>query len=138
MDMMCNSCHSEEKVGKDKIPEIDYHPDNMLITNSGRDNKHETNYFPMYNPLTGAKSSVGNISCPSCHNIHQWDPRFFKKGEGVNTEGTSNNSFLRAQTYNLLCIDCHGLDALFRFKYYHDPIERVEKKPGPFIPVKIK
>jgi hypothetical protein len=24
----------------------------------------------------------------------------------------------------LMCIDCHGADALFRFKFYHDPKER--------------
>lgn len=138
MDMMCNSCHSKNGSGKAKIPEIDTHPDNMLITNTGRDIKGELNYFPMFDKGTGASTSVGNISCPSCHNLHQWDPRFHVKGEGVNLEGTSNTSFLRAQTYNLLCIDCHGLDALFRFKYYHDPEERVEKKRGPIIPVKLK
>ncbi len=138
MDMMCNSCHSEEKAGKDKIPQEDFHPDNMLITNTGRDNKSKTNYFPLFNKVTGEKTSVGNISCPSCHDIHQWDPRFIRKGEGVNVEGSSSSSFLRAQTYDLLCIDCHGLDALFRFKFYHDPEERVEKQKGSFIPIKIQ
>jgi hypothetical protein len=48
------------------------------------------------------------------------------KGRGVNVEGSATNSFIRAQTYSLLRIDCHGLEALFRFKYYHDPDERVE------------
>jgi hypothetical protein len=29
-----------------------------------------------------------------------------------------------------ICIDCHGLDAIFRYKYYHDPVERVEATPA--------
>lgn len=138
MDMMCNSCHSENGSAKNKIPKVDFHPEGMLITNSGgRDVKGQINYFPLFNSVTGDFTHVGNISCPSCHNVHQWDPRFNRKGKGVNIEGTSTNSFLRHQTYNLLCIDCHGLDALFRFKYYHDPEDRVEKKRGAFIPVKV-
>jgi predicted CXXCH cytochrome family protein len=133
MDMMCNDCHSEKGAGKTKIPEIDTHPDNMLITNAGRDIKGKIDYFPIFDRFSGNSTSVGNISCPSCHAVHQWDPRFQRKGKGVNIEGTSNNSFLRHQTYNLLCIDCHGLDALFRFKYYHDPEDRVEKLQGPVL-----
>jgi hypothetical protein len=134
MDMMCNSCHSESGIGKAKIPQIVTHPENMLITNAGRDIKGAPNYFPIFDKGTGIGTSVGNISCPSCHAVHQWDPRFNVKGKGINIEGTSTNSFLRHQTYDLLCVDCHGLDALFRFKYYHDPRERVEKGKGPFMP----
>jgi hypothetical protein len=27
----------------------------------------------------------------------------------------------------LMCMDCHGVDALFRFKFFHDPKERKKK-----------
>ncbi len=127
MDKMCNYCHSGNGSAKDKIPDIASHPDDQLINNIGRDIKHTPNYFPLYNDRSGEYLSVGNISCPSCHNVHQWDPKFKKIGPGSNIEGNATNSFLRMQTYSLLCIDCHGLDALFRFKYYHDVEERVEK-----------
>ncbi|GBE04008.1 cytochrome c nitrite reductase pentaheme subunit [bacterium BMS3Abin09] len=137
MNMMCNYCHSKDGIAKNKIPKIYTHPDGMLITNEGKDIKGKPDYFPIYNKV-GALTTVGNISCPSCHDVHQWNPRFFRIGDGVNVEGTSENSFLRAQTYNLLCTDCHGLDALFRFKFYHDPEERVEKRSGPFIPINLK
>jgi predicted CXXCH cytochrome family protein len=126
MDMMCNACHSKDGSAENKIPEIYSHPEGQLIINHGHDKKTEPNYFPIYDQWSGSFTSVGNISCPSCHNVHQWDPRFINKGTGINVEGTASNSFLRGQTYSLLCIDCHGLDALFRFKYYHDPEERVE------------
>jgi predicted CXXCH cytochrome family protein len=138
MDRMCNFCHSEDGSAKDKIPEIDSHPEGQLITNVGRNIKGQIDYFPLFDKGTGEYSSVGNISCPSCHNVHKWDPIFDTKGTGINAEGTARNSFLRAQTYNLMCIDCHGLDALFRFKYYHDPEERVETLKGSLVPIKFK
>ncbi|MBI5408079.1 MAG: hypothetical protein HZA14_01785 [Nitrospirae bacterium] len=135
LDMMCNTCHSEHSVAKDKIPVIASHPEGMLITNAGgRDIKGKPNYFPLYDKGTGEFVTVSNISCPSCHNVHQWDPKFHVIGAGVNVEGTATNSFLRMQTYSLLCMDCHGLDALFRFKFYHNPEERVEKGKGPIMP----
>ena len=127
VDKMCNSCHSKNGSGKSKIPEIDSHPKGMLITNVGRDVKDSLNYFPLFNRISGAYMSVGDISCSSCHNVHQWDPKIRSKGQGINIEGSATNSFLRPHTYNLVCIDCHGLDALFRFKFYHDPEDRVEK-----------
>jgi predicted CXXCH cytochrome family protein len=134
MDRMCNYCHDKDGSAKDKIPAIDSHPDNQLINNIGRDIIHTPNYFPLFNDHSGEYMSVGNISCPSCHNVHQWDPKFKKIGPGKNIEGNATNSFLRMQTYSLLCIDCHGLDALFRFKYYHDVEERVEKVRNIIVP----
>jgi predicted CXXCH cytochrome family protein len=134
MDMMCNACHSRDGSAKDKIPPVASHPGGMLITNAGRDMKDKPDFFPLFDKGTGESVSVGNISCASCHDVHQWNPLFQTKGEGVNIEGTATNSFLRQQTFTLLCIDCHGLDALFRFKYYHDPEERVERVRNPFAP----
>jgi predicted CXXCH cytochrome family protein len=135
MDMMCNSCHSRNGPADSKIPRIASHPEDQLINNVGRNIKGERNYFPLYDKGSGELVSVGNISCPSCHDAHQWDPRFKTKGKGVNTEGSVTNSFLRQQTYSLLCIDCHGLDALFRFKYYHNPIERMDQSRNPLLSV---
>ncbi len=137
MDKMCNFCHSINGPAKDKIPAIGSHPDNQLINNIGRDIKHSANYFPLFNDSSGEYISVGNISCPSCHNVHQWNPKFKKVGPGKNIEGNTTNSFLRNISYYNICIDCHGLDALFRYKYYHDIENRVEKintiiVPDPF------
>ena len=130
MEEMCYSCHSESGSAKNKIPQISSHPEGKLINNIGRNIKGALNYFPIYDKTTGELVTVGNVSCPSCHNVHQWNPRFNTKGRGVNVEGNATNSFLRAQTYSLLCIDCHGLEALFRFKYYHELSERREKGLG--------
>lgn len=128
LDKMCKSCHRKKDIARNKVPKADSHPDGMLITNVGRDKPQEANYFPLYHKRTGRKLQVGDISCASCHNVHQWDPLINRHGEGKNIEGKTTNSFLRRQTYSIMCIDCHGLDALFRFKYYHN-----SKQRGPVI-----
>jgi predicted CXXCH cytochrome family protein len=127
MDRMCNSCHSETGSGNSKVPKVSTHPEKQLIANPGRNVKGKANYFPLFDAKTGAFITVGDISCASCHDVHHWDPKRKSKGSGNNPEGKATNSFLRMQTYNMICKDCHGLDALYRFKYYHDSKKR---KPG--------
>ncbi|WP_456473377.1 cytochrome c3 family protein [Desulfolithobacter sp.] len=124
MDRMCKSCHRRGDLAESKVPRVDSHPEGMLITNVGRNIEGKPNYFPLYDNRTGKKVTVGDIACASCHEVHQWDPRYDRIGAGVNVEGRATNSFLRKQTYSIMCIDCHGLDALFRFKYYHNSKQR--------------
>ncbi len=126
INALCNSCHSKNGIAKDKIPLIATHPEERLVNNVLRSDRDAIDFSPLFDKKTGEEVSVGNISCPSCHNAHQWSP--LVKGKGINKklEGNSTNSFLRNVSYNNICIDCHGLDALFRYKYFHDPKERVE------------
>ncbi len=124
MDKMCKSCHKKNAIGSVKVPTVDSHPAGFLITNVGRNTKGEANYFPLFHSKTGKMITVGDISCASCHDVHRWDPKIAGPGAGKNIEGRTTNSFLRMQTYSLMCIDCHGLDALFRFKYYHNSKQR--------------
>jgi len=130
MDRMCNSCHGETGSGRSKVPKISTHPEKQLIVNQGRNIKGKENYFPLFDNATGASITVGDIACASCHNVHQWDPRKASPGTGNKPEGTAANSFLRLQAYNMICSDCHGFDALFRFKYYHDSKKR-KSVPAP-------
>ena len=126
IDALCTSCHSKGNIAERKIPLIATHPEEKLINNIMRSTRGAIDYTPIYDKKTGEEVNVGNISCPSCHNAHQWSPLAKQKGVGQNLEGNATNSFLRNVSYNNICIDCHGLDALFRYKYYHDPAERVE------------
>jgi predicted CXXCH cytochrome family protein len=123
MERMCNSCHSESGWAKDKVPPIASHPKSNIV-NLGKHIKGRGNYFPLFHRTSGEPVTVGDISCPTCHNVHQWNPGEHAKGKGVNLEGNATNSFLRARSSMVMCSDCHGIDALFRFKYYHDPKER--------------
>lgn len=123
MNVLCNNCHSKGNSAEKKIVPIATHPGEQLITNILRNNRAAIDYFPIYDKK-GVEIAVGNISCPSCHNVHQWSPIGKQKGSGKNLEGNTTNSFLRNLSYDNICIDCHGLDALFRYKYYHEPRER--------------
>ena len=130
MDSLCTSCHSKGQIAENKIPLIVTHPRDRLINNILRSDRASIDYTPLYDK-EGKEINVGDISCPSCHNAHQWSPLVRQKGSGKNLEGHVTNSFLRNVSYNNICIDCHGLDALFRYKYFHDPQERapIEKRP---------
>jgi len=124
MEKMCNSCHSESGWAKNKIPLIASHPNNPIV-NLGRNVKGKTNYFPLFDRTSGEPVTVGEISCPTCHNVHQWNPDLHAKGEGVAlAEGNATNSFLRAHSPTVMCRDCHGIDSLYKFKFFHDPKER--------------
>ncbi|UCF93512.1 MAG: hypothetical protein JSW39_04940 [Desulfobacterales bacterium] len=127
MDTMCSACHSENGWAKNKIPQIATHPQSKIV-NLGRNIKGRRDYFPLFQATTGRPVMVGEISCPSCHNVHQWNPGLPAKGQGVNVEGNATDSFLRAQSSILKCKDCHSLDALFKFKFFHDASKRKIQK----------
>jgi hypothetical protein len=126
MAMMCNSCHSANGPAKNKIPEISTHPKEKIIVLK-RDIKGNPYHFPLFDDISGEPVNEGNISCPSCHNVHQWSPVSHEKGRGVNVEGNATNSFLRGRVSSLPCKDCHGPDTLFRFKFFHKASGRKKK-----------
>jgi len=123
-ERMCTSCHSKNGAAKNKIPLIASHPQGKLITNVGRNTKGRADYFPLFDPGTGQPVTVDNISCPSCHNAHRWRAVNPSEGSGEPAEGTADSSFLRVQSRNLPCMDCHGPDGLFKYLYFHDPAKR--------------
>jgi len=123
MERMCNSCHSERGIAKNKVPLVGYHPQDKLVNLSGQI-KSEEYFLPLFDPVSAEPVIAGNISCASCHNVHQWDWRRATKGEGRNLEGKAINSFLRTSSPDLMCKDCHGFQALFKFKFFHDPARR--------------
>jgi hypothetical protein len=82
------------------------------------DNKDVT-HLPVFAD-NGKRDKLGFITCPTCHNVHQWRSAKAEPGPGVNEEGDVFSSFLRARsTQDVLCADCHGTDAIFRYKYFH-------------------
>ena len=133
---LCTSCHSKGTIAGNKVPLIATHPKERLINNILRSDRGSIDYAPIFDN-NGKEVHVGDISCPTCHNAHQWSPLVRQKGTGKNLEGKATDSFLRNVSYDNICIDCHGLDALFRYKYFHNPKERVETK-GALVPVTFK
>ena len=123
MDGLCTSCHSKGNIAKNKVPLIATHPANKLINNIMWVNKDNKNYTLIFDK-NGNEVNVGNLACPSCHNAHQWSPT--EKGKKGEAEGNSFGKFLRTESYNMVCKDCHGLDAIIKYEYFHNPDIRTE------------
>jgi predicted CXXCH cytochrome family protein len=123
MNALCRSCHSKGQLAEAKIPGITVHPEGKLVNNILLLAREEPIWAPIYNK-TGRETNIGYISCPTCHNGHQWSPFIKQKGLNKNLEGDAKTSFLRNLSSNILCRDCHGLDALYKYKYFHNPLIR--------------
>ena len=127
-EQQCRSCHREAGVASAKIPPALRHPHKVMAWSSATrqlGNAYSLPDIPVF-AKDGTKADAGFISCPSCHNPHQWDPRRAIAGPGKNVEGDALNSFLRnTSSEHILCGDCHGQDALFRYKYFHAKTSRM-------------
>ena len=123
MNALCTSCHSKRKSAAKKIPPIATHPEKKLINNIMQINKDNKNYTLIFDE-NGKEVNVGNISCPSCHNTHQWSPE--NRIAKDDPEKKLTGKFLRTLSYKMVCKDCHGLDALLKYEYFHDPDKRAK------------
>lgn len=126
MESLCLSCHAADKVAAGKVPVRLNHPaDVQVVSVQGWPRPGEIyGAYPVYDPEGGVVNS-GVISCPTCHNPHQWKADTAQEGPGRNVEGNALTSFLRNKSSFNLCTNCHGLDALFRYKYFHGDTSRV-------------
>lgn len=123
-ETLCRSCHAKGGIAEIKMPVKSVHPEQVqAVVLRGR--SHKGGYTPLFDK-DGNASDRGVITCPTCHNPHQWDPAQKKNGAGKNLEGSARNSFLRNRSESSLCASCHGLDALFRYKYYHGETSRAK------------
>lgn len=120
-EMLCRSCHLPGEIAQKKVPEKANHPAYVMAWDGSlRDpDKQEHTQLPVYSH-NGKKAKIGFITCPTCHNVHQWKAGKPNKGPGKNEEGDVFSSFLRLDTTeDMLCADCHGPDSIFRYKYFH-------------------
>lgn len=128
-EQQCRSCHTDFGVASNKIPPASQHPHKVLAWSNATRQLGQSNKLPD-TPVfdqEGNQAHAGFISCPSCHNPHQWDPSKAAAGPGKNVEGDVLSSFLRnADSAHIVCADCHGKDALFRYKYYHSKVSRTK------------
>lgn len=120
-EMLCRSCHDAGEIAAAKIPVKASHPSYVMAWDGNlRDaDKKAITHLPVFSD-SGSKAMTGYISCPTCHNVHQWRPDKNEAGSGKNEEGDVFSSFLRTDSSEgILCADCHALDSIFRYKYFH-------------------
>ena len=122
IDQKCRSCHQDKKIASAKNPTIAKHPDSINIWSGMLRNQftgQKIEAMPAFDD-EGKRTIFGKITCASCHDPHRWRASHNKAGTGKNIEGDAETSFLRLDdTSGFICADCHGVDGLFRYKYFH-------------------
>ncbi|MCF6209770.1 MAG: 6-bladed beta-propeller [Gammaproteobacteria bacterium] len=126
-DTLCLDCHRQKGVTASTWVERFSHPARDLILRSD----------PKRMPLIGADgklSEFGAIGCVTCHDPHRWTPQTRGDNKQMpetpvhrqgNLTGNVLNSFLRQRgAKGSFCIDCHGIEAPLKYKYYHAPLVR--------------
>ena len=113
-DKLCLACHNDKGIAKDKAIKDFSHPYQDLILRS--------EILPLVDKHEKI-SEFGKIACITCHNPHQWQPG--QQQNKTQKEGTILNSFLRHKGIeSTFCADCHGLETILKYKYYHDENSR--------------
>ena len=118
-DALCLNCHQEKGMGEKKEIKYFTHPSRDLILRS------DEKVMPLLDKDEKI-SEFGAIACITCHEPHLWQPLSVDNdpkasGNQNNLEGTIKNSYLRnLGVIDTFCIDCHSVDALPKYKYYHD------------------
>ena len=121
-DALCLNCHQKGGISEKKVVKHFSHPHKDLILRSDK------NSMPLLDEHEKVKE-FGQIVCITCHEAHLWSPdKKLKPGEKVtlstnkeNLEGTQISAFLRHKgVEKTFCLECHGFEALVKFKYFHD------------------
>lgn len=106
ISQLCTSCHAEgaekgEAIAKTTIGNFSHSVGVQYEFTWGRTK------LPLYNK-EGLYSANKDVTCATCHNVHQWDPEKKKVKGKLSQDGTKMNSFLRAKNVDSkLCQICH-------------------------------
>ncbi len=125
-DALCMNCHQdgEKALGKDK-PILHYgHPYKDILMRS------DPEKMPLLKEQDEKIEEIGVIACITCHDPHSWKPlekqdkkrpyQVLDPKKQENVEGNALSSFLRHKgVKKTFCMDCHGIEALSKFKYFH-------------------
>ncbi|HLB05546.1 MAG TPA: cytochrome c3 family protein, partial [Thermodesulfobacteriota bacterium] len=105
IERLCKGCHAEGGMAEKKLTGAISHP----LGKTPDYPETSPKILPLYNEK-GWKDQNGNVSCATCHNVHQWDPGLKGKGTGKKIEGDRFNSFLRIPYDEdaSLCSNCHN------------------------------
>ncbi len=123
-DSLCLNCHQKQGIAEDKPIDHFAHPYKTIILRSNKDT------LPLLQETDEKPDERGMIACITCHEPHHWKPKTDKEKQQnnyqhtrftENQEGTVLTSFLRQKgVKDTFCVDCHGMNALLKYKYYHD------------------
>ena len=123
IDEVCLNCHQNEGVAKDKEIEFYGHPYQDMVLRS------DEKIMPLVETQYEELAELGAVACITCHEPHSWEPLKDPEEKNYpvldhqkqeNLEGNILNSFLRHKGIaGTFCVDCHGIEALTKYKYFH-------------------
>jgi predicted CXXCH cytochrome family protein len=119
---LCTGCHRQGGCAADRVPEYREHPEIALLNRLAPEHP---DYMPTFDGQ-GRPSPTGVISCPTCHQVHATPTTPVAQGE----PSPSQHRFLRTGRQTL-CADCHGVQALWRFLFFHNANRNPERKQVP-------
>ena len=112
VNRLCRSCH-------DDAPNPGEHPPQVVAWSQdvrGTIFSNTPGEMPVYDEH-GQQARVGNIGCGTCHDVH----REVAEGRPDHLKGLH----LRMPEFvEPLCADCHGPEALFKYKFFHSEASR--------------
>jgi predicted CXXCH cytochrome family protein len=109
---LCTCCHRQGQCASTLVPEHVDHPEVALVN---RISLQQPGYMPTFDS-GGERSRTGAISCLTCHDPHMAP----LTSEARRKPSPSHrHKFLRPTEHQGFCADCHGMEALWRFLYYH-------------------
>ena len=112
VNRLCRSCHDDAPVPGEHPPQIvawSHEVRGTIFSNTPGE-------MPVFDEH-GRQARVGNIGCGTCHNVHQE----VAEGRPDHLKGLH----LRLPEFvEPLCADCHGPDALFKYKFFHSEASR--------------
>jgi len=127
---LCTCCHRQDACAATRVPKYTNHPEVALLN---RTNPEQAGYMPTFDSR-GQRLSTGAISCLTCHEPHKAP----LTNEAGGVKPSHRRMFLRSTAHQELCIDCHGIETLWRFLYYHKENRNpsVERNLNPLSPPK--
>ncbi len=114
----CTGCHRRGECGAGRIPAYTDHPEVPILNRKAHG---EPGYMPTFDSH-GELSRTGAVSCLTCHEPHA--------AASARSAPGSSQMFLRHSERLSLCADCHGIEALWRFLYYHQAQRNPHGEPG--------
>jgi len=134
-DMFCLHCHLDPRIRKGEDVKFYVHPSaqdvkQTLETEKKREAGPSRDRLgePQETTPQGYEA-IFRIRCTTCHDNHRWTP--LPTGEAVSATKTEMTSFLRgSEVAQTLCANCHGAEALYRYRFYHHDRAFKQKIPN--------
>jgi predicted CXXCH cytochrome family protein len=123
-DMFCLHCHLDPRIRHGEDVKFYVHPSAQEVKQNLQQRKKRREGPPtewLGEPQKTTKEgyeAIFRIRCITCHDNHRWTP--LPRPDVSSAGRTELTSFLRgSEVAQTLCANCHGAEALYRYRFYH-------------------